>query len=437
MRIVLVRRLEDLVPYAQQWDRMSAEVPTRSWGWLANWWRAFGLRDYGDCMARTAGKFQPASLRAELFVPCALDARGKLLGLAPWYIERHRVFGRVIRWLGSGLACSDYLSLLCEPGREEDVATAVAEYLSRTIGGAPPNGREVAPPWDLLELEAVAQDDQPVACLMHKLLQRGCAVNPLSGPNCWRIALPETWEQYLSCFSRKRRNHVRKMMTAYVQSGRAVLHWADSPPTLSRTLDILIDLHQRRRRQLGEPGCFAWPAMTAFVRRAAESLAPAGRLAACWLELDGHPAAAEFLLLGEQTVYSYQSGMAPEAIEHEPGKLMNLLMIRWAIQRGYKAYDLMRGDEPYKQALRAEPVATVNFRVVPPRWAPRLRDMLWRSGRSIKRWLAARLSPPSNPRGQHNQEEAKTHSANPQLADARTVSQTTQPDYAESSATFQ
>jgi CelD/BcsL family acetyltransferase involved in cellulose biosynthesis len=303
MRIVLARRLEDLAPHAQQWDRMAAGVPTRSWGWLANWWRAFGLREYGPCMA---DKRKQASLRAELFVPCVLDDCGKLIGLAPWYVQRHPVFGRVIRWLGSGLVCSDYLSLLCEPGREDDVAGAVAEYLWAGIGRQPLNGCEFAPSWDLLELEAVGENDRAVVSLTEKLAQRGCAVRPRPGPNCWRIALPETWEQYLSCFSRKRRNHVRKMLATYIDGGRAVLHWADSSETRAQTLDILIDLHQRRRRQLGQPGCFASPAMTAFVRWAAESLIPAGRLAACWLALDGRPAAAEFLLLGDQRVYSYQ-----------------------------------------------------------------------------------------------------------------------------------
>ena len=405
MRITLARQLEHLEPHKDQWDRMAAGVPTRSWGWLASWWQTFGQGDYGPSVP---GKMGRRGLRGHLFVPCVMDDCGKLIGLAPWYVQRHPVFGRVIRWLGSGAVCSDYLSLLCEPGREISVASAIAEYLWRDAGRSPSSGCEAAPSWDLLELEAVEKDDLPVSCLVEQLARRGCVLNPRPAPNCWRIALPEAWEEYLSRFSRKRRAHARKMLATYIESGRASLHWADGAESLSQALDILIDLHQRRRQQLGQPGCFASPTMTAFVRQAAQSLAPTGQLATCWLELDGQPVAAEYLLLGSQTVYSYQSGMAPEMIEHEPGKLMNLLMIRWAIQHGYQSYDLMRGDEPYKQALHAEPVPTVSFRVVPPRSAARVRDGLWRAGRRIKHWLVATLGAiDARRRGQSAQDKHK------------------------------
>jgi len=434
MRITLARQLEHLEPYKDQWDCMAAGVPTRSWGWLANWWRTFGQGDYGYSAPATMGR---RGLRGQLFILCVMDDCGKLIGLAPWYVQRHPVFGRVIRWLGSGMVCSDYLSLLCEPGREASVASAIAEYLwpgADRGSSSGSNGCEAAPSWDLLELEAVEKDDLAVSLLVEQLARRGCAPWSRPGPNCWRIALPEAWEEYLSGFSRKRRNHVGKMLTTYVESGRASLRWADDAESLCRALDILIDLHQRRRQQLGEPGCFASPAMTAFVRRAAQALLSTGQLAACWLELDGRPVAAEYLLLGSRTVYSYQSGMAPEAIEHEPGKLMNFLMIRWAIQRGYRAYDLMRGDEPYKQALHAEPVPTVSLRLVPPRLAARVRDGMWRAARRIKHWLVATIgSIGSRRRGQSAQDKRKpSDSSNPREPEVKDHRQSGQRDHVES-----
>ena len=50
--------------------------------------------------------------------------------LAPWYLHRSRVWGQVVRFLGSGLVYSDYLTLLADSSQEREVATAVADWLT-------------------------------------------------------------------------------------------------------------------------------------------------------------------------------------------------------------------------------------------------------------------------------------------------------------------
>ena len=61
------------------------------------------------------------------------DRERRLIGIAPWYLDRTMVKGNVLRWLGSGEVCTDHLSLICRPEDREQVAAAVAETLTTTL----------------------------------------------------------------------------------------------------------------------------------------------------------------------------------------------------------------------------------------------------------------------------------------------------------------
>jgi CelD/BcsL family acetyltransferase involved in cellulose biosynthesis len=154
-------------------------------------------------------------------------------------------------------------------------------------------------------------------------------------------------------------------------------------------MEILTDLHQRRRRSLAEAGRFASPRFTAFHRAVAGPLLAAGRLRLHWLERAGRPIAAEYHLAGGAVIYAYQAGVDPDALEHEPGSLITLAVLRRAMDEGYREFDFLRGDEPYKAHWRAEPCAGVELRLVAPRPLAQLRHGLWLAGSGVKRWATA------------------------------------------------
>ena len=109
-----------------------------------------------------------------------------------------------------------------------------------------------------------------------------------------------------------------------------------------------------------------------------------GHLQFHWLELDGRPVALEYHLTGGGVLYAYQAGVDPEAMEFQPGKLLNLATIRRAIEQGYRAFDFLRGDEPYKAHFRAAPRPSLELRIVPNRPSARLRHNLWLAGSRVK-----------------------------------------------------
>jgi CelD/BcsL family acetyltransferase involved in cellulose biosynthesis len=148
-------------------------------------------------------------------------------------------------------------------------------------------------------------------------------------------------------------------------------------------LDVLIGLHQRRWRHRGWPGCFASERFLKFHREVALRLLAFDALLMSWLEVDGRPVAAEYHLAGDHIVYAYQSGIAHDALDFQPGHLSHLATIRRAIERGDRAFDFLRGDEPYKSHWRAVPRATLEARIVPPRIGPQIRQGIWAAGSAV------------------------------------------------------
>jgi CelD/BcsL family acetyltransferase involved in cellulose biosynthesis len=380
MRITRLTNLDELTPYADAWDRLASGAPMRSWTWLSHWWRHYGPTN-GD------------RLRTQLAVLGVFDDAGGLVGIAPWYLEGSAIHGRVLRMLGSGEVCSDYLSVLCHPATEAVVVEALANYLVKQAVGVGPDTLR----WDLLELDGVDAEDHVVASLARAMGEAGCTVHCRPGMNCWRLELPLDWESYVASLSKNLRRDLRRLERDLLDTNRAVLHSASRLDDLSHAMDILVELHQRRRRMLGETGCFDSERFIGFYHDVVPDLLRHGQVQFDWLELDGQPIAAEFQLVGNGILYFYQAGVDPAAMEHQPGKLINLVILRQAIQRGYHAFDFLRGDEPYKARFGARPRPSVEFRIVPPRTVAKLRHNLWLAGNGMKQWIKRKVKGESQP----------------------------------------
>jgi CelD/BcsL family acetyltransferase involved in cellulose biosynthesis len=371
MRIFAPTTFDELAPYADDWDRLAAGVPLRSWTWLRNWWRHYGPRNDAE------------ALRTRLAVLCVIDDANSLMGVAPWYLDCSAHRGRVLRPLGSGEVCSDYLGVLCHPAVEEPVVEALADYLATDAIGDNPDAMR----WDLLEMDGVDAEDSAVAKLVQCLAGLGATVHRRPGVNCWRLDLPSDWESYVASLGKNLRRDVRRLERELLNTDRVTLHSASRLDELPHAMNILVELHQRRRAMLSEKGCFASERFLGFYSDVVPDLLRCGQVQFFWLELDGKPVAAEYQLVGNGTLYAYQAGVDPESMQHQPGKLINLAILRRAIECGYLAFDFLRGDEPYKARFGALPRPMVEYRVVPPRPVAQLRHGLWLAGSNVKQWV--------------------------------------------------
>ena len=377
LEVFRLATLGELAAIRAPWNELHDGVPFRSWEWLDCWWRYYG------------GK---SGRSRELFTLAVFEADGAMVGLAPWYVERTHSQARVVRFLGSGEICSDYLGVLCKNGCEAAVARALAEWLTR-----PPNlsdwlTAQEDRPWDLIELGAVSPHDAVIELLLEQLAQSDFLVHRRPGPTCWRIQLPATWDEYLGMLSKSHRKQVRRCERRYFDTRRVRLRRATSTVELEYGLAILTELHGLRRTARGERGAFASSRFAAFHHDVLLRLLGTGQLNLTWLELDGRPVAAEYQICGQnQVVYAYQSGMHPAALQDEPGRLITIATLQEAIAAGRPAYDFLRGNEAYKAHWRASPHATQDVRLIPNTGAARWRHNLWMAGDSVKNWIRTGL----------------------------------------------
>jgi CelD/BcsL family acetyltransferase involved in cellulose biosynthesis len=391
MRTVCFNSFDELGPYAGDWQQLASGVPFRSWTWLSHWWQHYGPPD--DSGAR------------RLAVLGVFDDAGGLMGIAPWYLDCSALHGRVLRPLGSGEVCSDYLSVLCHPAAEDAVVQALADYLIESAGNARPDTLR----WDLLQLDGVDAADRIVERLGDCLREFDCTIHRRAGPNCWRLELPADWQQYVASLGKNFRRDVRRLERELLGTGRAALHTVTLPGDLPRAMDILVELHQRRRQTLGEGGCYGSRRFLGFYRDVVPAMFGQGGVQFHWLELDGQPVAAEYQLAGDGVLYAYQSGVDPAAMEHQPGKLLNLAILRQAMERGHRAFDFLRGDEPYKARFGAQPRPQSVWRIVGPRSVARFRHGLWLAGSGVKGWVRARVR---NGKGKREKEEGRSKASN-------------------------
>lgn len=368
MQVDRITSSEHLTALRGEWNLLTRGVPFRSWQWLHSWWRHYG-----------AGH--------QLFVLAVRNDQGLLVGVAPWYVETCATRGRVLRFLGSGQVCSDYQTVLTTPEYEEEVTCEIGAWLNRaaTIGPR-------ANAWETLELSGVNATDSTVSRLVGELVGAGARVHRRAGPNCWRIALPATWDDYLASLSKSHRKQVRRVERRLLESDRTVLHTASDPNSLQRGMQVLVDLHQRRRQALGQPGCFACPNFSGFLHEAAGPLFASEQLQLHWVELDGRPVAAEFQLCGGGVTYAYQAGVDPDALEEEPGRLINVATLKKAIDDGQSGFDFLRGDEPYKAHWRAEPRPSIELHIAASSALARIRHGVWLAGYAMKHLIKSGLS---------------------------------------------
>jgi CelD/BcsL family acetyltransferase involved in cellulose biosynthesis len=361
----------------RSWGAVAGEMPFRCWDWLATWWK-----HYGGCAADdSCQRDKPAGARSaarQLFTLAVYDDDHALLGVAPWYLERTLVKGNVLRWLGGGEVCTDHLTLLSLPEHQSRVAAEIAGALTSNFDD-----------WDLLDLAAVDADDAAVPQLVAALQDHDCAVSRREAEACWMLALPATWDDYLAGVSKSHRKQLRQLERRVLETARVKWH----PVTCCRELEaawpVLVDLHQRRRQSLGEPGCFASRRFHDFHREVAGRLLDRRQLRLSWLELDGRPAAAEYHLADDKATYAYQGGVDPGRLAEEPGRLSTILCLRRAIEEGHSRIDFLRGDEPYKAHWRAVPRATCDYRVVPNRRLARLRGRVVNLAATAHDWISS------------------------------------------------
>ena len=363
MHIQEFRQFEQLEPYRARWQQLADERLFCSFDWLATWWQHYG-QNSADCQLAVFCVFEsPARPACQNEKKCEpLPSADSLIAVLPCYRQQTFARGLMLRLLGDGEVCSEHLGLLVNPEDTVLVAKALAEHFTGNTSA-----------WDVLDFEAIEQSNDGINQLVAELRSLDCQVASKAGQSCWSIELPATWEEFLALQSKSHRKQLRRLDKRVLESNQARFHLVKTAEQFENAWPILIDLHQRRRNSLNEPGCFASRQWADFHRDVAQKLLATDQLRLSWLEYEGTAIAAEYQFANSQTTFAYQGGLDPTRLDCEPGRLSMICSMKQAIEEKHTTFDLLRGDEPYKAHWRATPTPTFDIQVVPPRRAARFR----------------------------------------------------------------
>jgi len=274
---------------------------------------------------------------------------GETIGIAPWYSQSRPWSAPTLRFMGDPDVCPDHLSCPCIPGLEEEVAAKLAQFLRDEWGGP-------------LELSSLDGDDSFTQYFRKAMEEMGFQMEQHVPHSCWVLPLPSLWEDYLRTRSSNHRNELRRLSEKYLASGLVCRHRADSQSKVSFGLETLFRLKAKRQHELGGKSAFRSKRIQSFHHDLALSLLGKGQLRLSWLSYQDRPFAVLYDFVGGENVCGYSSGIDTGVGISAPGKLLLLSAFEDAIKAGFKAYDFLRGDEPYKAHWKAQPQEALTLR---------------------------------------------------------------------------
>jgi CelD/BcsL family acetyltransferase involved in cellulose biosynthesis len=306
---------------APSWDRIAPDwndllsrsasaCPFLRCEFLRAWWEHLG-----------GGEWPSADLRIAVW-----REDGTVRGIAPLF----RGGGENRLMLIGGVEISDYLDLIAAP----DNLPAFCGILLDGLESLPESE------FGALDLFNLRADSPTVPALEAEAGRRGWTLERSPLQVCPVIALPPSWDDYLDSLDKKTRHEIRRKMRR-AEGGE-------------ETLEVIttgaegIDEFFRLMAYDGQKSAFLTPAMRGQFRAIAQAAQEAGMLQLAFLEIGGRKSAAYFTFVFQNKVWVYNSGMDPQYSASSPGWVLLAMLIRRAIEEGYRSFDFMRGNESYK-----------------------------------------------------------------------------------------
>jgi len=351
----------DAIPRSD-WDRLLAATPAATpfsrWTFHRAWWDAYG-----------------ETAHDEYLIVCGPDG-SEIRGIVP-LMHRHEVEptdahthtvlrehaprcrvvdGEAFAVMFGASYHADYATVLASPADLPQVAQMTARTLAESHTDPELDGHQ---PWDVIDLRRLREVDAALAALESALSEVGSAIKWQTTREqedvCPVVTVRgDTWDEYLATLDKTARHEIRRKMRRAAAIGELTIEIG--PPT-EEAIEDFISLHSKR---FGEDGLFpdneGGRRSLHFIRRLAElereerddvmhvaRVRCGGRLVYVLVAFDDG-----------QTVYMYNGGIDPEAVNTSPGVTGAGLYFQDRIAAGRRRFDFLRGQERYKYEWGAE-----------------------------------------------------------------------------------
>ncbi len=336
IEVRVISNSEDFMALGSIWndllDRSLQRSPYLTHEWLYTWWEAFG-----------EGVLK---LHTVLFYEKMADG-DILIGILPAYVRTLRRFPllRTLRLLGSEYVGCDFLDVIVLPGKETILHKALFAHLA--------NRRE----FELVELQGVPEDSFVVATLERLSTLHGLHCDTQFNEVCLSLDLPETYEMYCSAMSSRRRHNLRYRRR--VEEQGSVVETIACREELPQGISDLIRLHNSRRNQKGDLGCFSSESLLRFHLSAFDRMFDKGWLKLLFLRIGSERVAALCNFDYGDKIHGYATGFDPKWERDRVGYVLMLIDIEKAISNKKISYEFSRVRHAYKYQLGTNRESTV------------------------------------------------------------------------------
>ena len=282
--------------------------------WLKAWWDNFG--------------------RNSALYLLSIRHEGRIIGIAP--LQRS---DDTVRLLGDENVC-DNLDFIVAREKSAEFYRILLNYLKQ-------DGVK------RIELAQVRQDSSVMAQLLPVAEKAGCRISYEKNDMSFELALPGSWDDYLTLLSGKERHEIRRKLRRLNEAGQMSYRMVEDASSVKKEMNAFLELFRSYRSDKTE---FMNDRMVSFFKELAEALKEARILKLFFLELDKKPIAATMCFDYHSTMYLYNNGYDKRFGSLSVGLLSKVLSIKESIQSGQKTYDFLKGGEVYKKRLGGQSI---------------------------------------------------------------------------------
>jgi CelD/BcsL family acetyltransferase involved in cellulose biosynthesis len=319
-----------------------------------------------------------------------VQQEGEMVAIAPLWVDHVScgpVRARLLRFLGTGEACSDHLDLIVQRKQWDEWTRVIWDQLFGMLSTE----------WDCFEYSDVPAG----SCVQRALVDLAefdprCPLYEFAGMTvCPYLTLSDSWDGFVSELSKSRRYAVKAARTQLAERGETRANLVTDSGMLAAEMQRLEALNSSIWKERGQAGSFATESFRDFHQRVSARLLERSQLFLCSLTCNDRYLGALYGYVHQGVLHNYI--FSAERLEDRKLNVGDALLsysIEAAIGMGCRELDFLRGAEPYQYLW-----TTLDRRNLTVRFYNRtLRGALWgacQSGRRGLKLLLAALRPVS------------------------------------------
>lgn len=337
---------ETLSSLQQDWNRLSEIAESPNVFMTYDWFRA-----WNQCRA---GEHRSGLRRPEVLV---LKKDGAVSRIAPLVFRATSRFGFVVRRLESLASPADYTNFVVgsDPAGQID---AIVDYLVQTKDQ-----------WDLVDLRSLRETGNVKTLIQRALSSTKLIYRVLPEERCPYLAIQTNWSGIVSKLSRSSRRTLRNQQY-HLDRMRAEglrVRIVEDPQEELGLLEKLVALEAQKRTggKLMPPFLAKYPQV---FQSLFDTLGPRGWIYVALMELGDRLIAWQLGFRCGKGLWDFSKAYDRSFARLSPGTMLIPAVLDYGFSHGYKEYDFLMGEEPYKMTWSSDWHETFRVQIWNRRW---------------------------------------------------------------------